>query len=284
MQKSLLSQQYTDGDCTVRAVPLRTLTTLRLGGVASVITPNHEAALVECLTRIGREGARYHILGNGSNTLATDDPLETPVLHTKRLNNVSFCGNLIEVSAGCMLPRLIRQAAEENLGGIEYLASVPGTIGGAICMNAGRGERSGVSINERVISVRLFDGKRIRTFSRQQLNSSYRWTVFRDHPEFCILSAKLRLDSIPREEVLKRVASRLERTRKLEDHSGPNAGSVFRVKKQFASLAGRSVGNARFSALTPNWILSTGASSRELVDLIEKVGSLDELEWSVWQS
>lgn len=265
-----------------RYVDLARHTTLRLGGRAEFHKPADIPSLIELLRRHRVLGQRYHLLGNGSNVLVNDAGLRFPVIATRHLKGLRFDPPYVEAEAGCMLPTLLRSASERNLGGLEFLASVPGTVGGGVCMNAGRGGRARYDLHQRIESVTCFDGARVRVLGPGDLKTGYRWSLFREDPTLCVLSVRLKLEFHPQALVQRRIAERLRLARSREDHSGPNAGSVFRTTKDASVFGGLSVGGARFSEKTPNWIVNRGATFREILSLIRRAGRDDELEWDVW--
>lgn len=263
---------------------MRNYTTLRIGGPAKLYQPCSQEALIALLGELHLRHQAFHVLGNGSNLLVNDDGLERPVIHTGKLQRIQIQSPYVQVDAGCLLPVLLRAACRQNLGGIEYLASVPGTVGGGICMNAGRGPQHGRFIHQVVDSVTCHDGTRVWTFDRSELGTDFRRSRFQDNPELCIVSARLKLE--PRDAFLVRrqIHERLAFAKGREDHSGPNAGSVFRTTKDLASVQGLQKGKARFSRKTPNWIVNQGGNFQEVLELIRSVGTDSELEWDVWHS
>lgn len=266
-----------------RRVPLSEWTTLRMGGAAWVGQPGCQEELISVLQFLRREVIPFLLLGNGSNLLVQDKPLGVPVISTKSLKQLCIEGQTVTAEAGVRLPRLVQFAAQASLGGLEYLASVPGTVGGAICMNAGRGANFAQSVHDRAVWVRVWAEGKVLTLGPKELGSAFRGSIFQTYPEWCVLEAYFRLDPLPRELVRQRVAERLRYTRRREDHSAPNAGSVFRIPKPFGRIRGKQIGNASFSTKTSNWILNRGASFEEMLKLIDITGTREELEWVVWQ-
>ncbi|QDV17101.1 UDP-N-acetylenolpyruvoylglucosamine reductase MurB [Gimesia panareensis] len=266
----------------VRECDLKELTTLQLGGRAEIYTPQDLNQFVDLLKAFHQQNQCYHVLGNGSNLLVNDDQLEIPVVHTKLLNGIRFSPPFVEVEAGYLMPKLVNDACSFHLGGIEYLASIPGTIGGGVCMNAGRGKSYNKSIHQRIVSVRIFDGNKERYIKQNDLKSDYRWSLFREESDMTILSVVLRLEFINPATIRKRIIDRIRFAHHRQDHSAPNAGSVFRVEKNFGQLKGRKIGNACFSSKTCNWILNEGASFKDMMDLILSAGTITDLEWVVW--
>lgn len=265
-----------------RSVHLKHYTTLRLGGKALMFRPATPTALIDLLYYFRQQRQNDHLLGNGSNLLANDADFSTPIIHTGLLNKIRFDSPYVEAEAGCLLPTLVRAVSKINLGGMEYLASVPGTVGGGVCMNAGRGMQFQCYLHQRVESVTCHDGARKWVVGGSALNSGFRWSIFRDDPSLCIISARFKLDVRPLVDIRRQIAERLRLARTREDRSGPNAGSVFRRSKDHSAYRGLRVGQAFFSHKTPNWIINKGATFREILALVRLVGRDDELEWVVW--
>ena len=165
-----------------RKVPLAPYTTLRIGGPAAYFAePENEEELSKLLAWVKREGLFFFILGNGSNVIFDDVGYKGLVISMRRFRNdlikMDLDRSQVTVSAGVSLARLVRFCQESGLAGTEFLAQIPGTVGGALVMNAGfsrhRGQRN--EIGDLVLEVRVLqkDGTPVM-LGREDLKFSYR--------------------------------------------------------------------------------------------------------------
>lgn len=268
-------------------------TSLKVGGPAEwYAAPRTRTELLELLVDCRRLGVPYRLMGRGSNLLIPDEGVAGMVIRTVGLDRtVEINDRYVTVGAGVPLQRLISVAGQSNLGGIEYLFSVPGNIGGAIKMNAGRGAKWGMSVSNHLVRVEVFDGSSVRWLTREACRFEYRSSIFHEHPNWVILSALLELEVVPGAQVREAVRERMEYTRRHQDNKTPNAGSVFkRNYKLDQELRGARVGGASFSTLTGNWIVNLNGTSSDIRKLVDKAIRLHRkrglpepiLEWDAW--
>lgn len=251
---------------------LKPFTTLDVGGPAELFAePASRPELLELVEDAVRGGVPYRLLGRGSNVLVPDAGVYGLVIrNTRACNELSIRGSHVYVGASVPLQRLILECAKHDLGGIEYLYSVPGNVGGAVFMNAGRGAMHKRFISDHIVSVEVFDGSRVRTLSRRKCRFAYRESIFQSMQHALILSTVLRLDPQPHEKVLEQVRERSLLVKETQDNSLPNAGTVF--KSGFSlrgELKGHSHGGAMFSRKTANWIVNhEGATYEDIRNLL----------------
>jgi len=188
--------------------------------------------------------------------------------------------NQVRVEAGCSLQRLVRELAKHNLGGIDFLANIPGSVGGGVVGNAGC---YGKGIGEYVKAVKIFDMAtgREKTLSPRQLQFSYRNSLCKSRPEWIVMEVAIKIVSARKAVVLKAIeAEKMERRRKHPRQ--PSAGSFFKNIDGQATwrlidgtgLRGKTIGGARVSTKHPNFIVNIGRASAEdvkkLVQLVQK--------------
>jgi UDP-N-acetylmuramate dehydrogenase len=144
-------------------------------------------------------------------------------------------------------------------------------VGGAIYMNAGRGEQYNKAISDYVVEVEVFDGERVVTFPKQECAFAYRSSIFQ-RKDWIILGARFAVPAQPRARGLELIAERMRYVREVQDNRMPNAGTVFARHFRLGSqLMGSSVNGAQFSRKTPNWILNTGqATCEDVLRLIRR--------------
>lgn len=249
-------------------------TTLKIGGKADVLSvPENLEELVKEINYCQQNKLTYRILGNGSNLLVYDSGVRGFVI------NLSKCcthleltkDNLVKVGAGVNLHDFIRFSIKNNLYGNEYLSSVPGTIGGAIFMNAGTWTDKNLYISDYLVSVTYFDGEAIQQIDKKDCQFAYRSSIFQSQSKWVIPEALFDLPFQPQEVGEKKRKQRLEWSAQNQDIRYPNAGSIFRQGhgRVFNWLKGLRWGKAGWSSKTGNWINNYGqASSQEVMWLI----------------
>ena len=154
--------------------PLSSYSTLKIGGVGRLgIFPTCEAELCDVLDFLNGTGEKYVVIGKGSNVLFPDEKLDSAVVFTEKLNKAKFIGEAVIASAGCSLTSLARSAAKSNLSGLEFAYGIPGSVGGAVYMNAGA---YGSEISDVIKSVSAYSSreKTVKTLSLSECDFSYR--------------------------------------------------------------------------------------------------------------
>ncbi|AGB33676.1 UDP-N-acetylenolpyruvoylglucosamine reductase [Natrinema pellirubrum DSM 15624] len=274
--------------------PLAEYTWLKIGGPAEIAVPESKEELVQLLRECHTENRAYRLLGNGSNLLVSDDRInELIIKNTVACTDRQFDGNVVSAGASVMVPQFINECIQHELGGYEYLYSVPGTIGGAIYMNAGRGAAHDKTISDYLVSVEVFSDGDTTEIPVDDLNFDHRYSSFQEHDDWVILSATFELPSQSQEEGREKAQQRMEKVNE-RDRSTPNAGSVFksgaRLPLHKIPPGGLSVGNARF--IGPNRIGNDGDATfsdvKRLVSLAKLLNKLvppfqtPEVEWKIW--
>ncbi len=266
--------------------PLHRHTTLRIGGPADAwIAP----ATIACLQRL-RAFCRQHgiatsVLGAGSNLLVRDGGVRGVVLSTDQLRRLEFAdpderGTVaVYVEAGVSTGKLLSQATRRDLGGVEFLGGVPGSIGGGLVMNAGTYLGEFKDVTTAVDSVGT-DGTLIQR-SAVDCGFVYRGSALPRHE--VIVAGHLRLGPRPRAEIEAAVRALRDRRKEREPHGFPNAGSFFKNPPgdyagrliEAAGLKGLRIGVAEVAQAHANWILNVAegpcGSARDTLQLIEKV-------------
>lgn len=244
--------------------PLANHTTFRIGGPAEflVIPPNKES-LIEVVEICRKSKTPFFILGRGSNVLICDEGLKGVVIkNTHACTQLQVDQNYVKAGSSVSLQRLVKFCLENNLYGMEYLYSIPGNIGGAVHMNAGRGKRFAQSISNNVTAVEIFDGKKPKVISNKKCNFGYRSSTFQKKKDWVILSVILNLPKQDRETGEQKIKERIKFVRKEQDLKYPNAGTVFKSGFQpLPEIVGYHIGNAMFSTKTHGWIINLGGAT-----------------------
>jgi UDP-N-acetylmuramate dehydrogenase len=145
---------------------------------------------------------------------------------------------------------------------MEYLYSVPGNVGGAICMNAGRGEAFNKSISDHLVSMEIFDGERVRTITKEEGFFSYRTSVFQKMKNWIVLSVIFELPEQERDVGKQLIKERLAVVKENHDLGYPSAGTLFkRYFRPLPEIIGHRIGNAQFSVKTPGWVINLGGAT-----------------------
>ena len=265
--------------------PLARHTTFRVGGQVRVFArPRTERALFALMESMRELDIPFVVLGEGSNVLAPDGPWEMPVVQLHLACNRLFVSDkasegrkLLYAGAGIKLQQLIGYCIENGLEGIESLAGIPATVGGALVMNA---STSMGAISDCLAQIDLLDPDGLRrSILREQLTPGYRVLV--GIPEnSVVLGACFKLKPCSSGIVKSRVEEILRKRRKTQPLRYPSAGSIFKNPVgQFAGaliekagLKGCRIGDAQVSRKHANWIINRGnALARDIIELIEKI-------------
>lgn len=259
--------------------PLEAWTTVRVGGPAELfVRPGSTDRLVELLRRVREEGAPMYVLGGGANTLVADDGL--PGLTIKLPPEVGreerVAGAMetrITLSAGAPVGRLVGLMKTLGLVGAEFLAGVPGTVGGAVAMNAGTPRGECLSVVE---AIELATASGVGWVARSALTVGYRYTKL--PPGGVVTRVRFVLRAGDAEESSRAMEADLAHRKRTQPLSWPTFGSVFRNPPgdfagrliEAAGLKGHVVGGAQISPLHANWIVNLGgAKAQEIRALIE---------------
>ena len=261
--------------------PMGRHTSFRIGGPARRMAfPASGEQLVLLLAEAERLGARPLVIGNGTNLLCPDAGLDRLVIDTSAaLNRVESTGpDTVTAEAGASLARAADFACRQGLAGLEFAHGIPGTVGGAVCMNAGAygGEMRQV-VQEATV---LFPDEGIRTLSGGDLAFGYRRSFLTDRPDAVVLRAVFRLAPGDPDEIRQQMRELMERRRASQPLDLPSAGSTFkRPKGYFAGtlidqcgLKGLTVGGAQVSEKHAGFIVNRGgATSADVRELIRQV-------------
>lgn len=263
-------------------VNLAQYTTFRMGGTAETLyTPESPEELKSLLDRIPRP---WYSVGGGSNLLINDRKTFPHVINLREFSRdiIPRGEGKYRVGASVRLQQLITAINQEGYGGIEYLYSVPGLVGGAVYMNAGRGEKFHQCISDYILSVEVLqDGER-KTLSKQECGFAHRRSVFQSEEMF-ILSVEFAFKEVAPDEAKRQREERIALCREKQDTSKPNYGTVFcvadrKIMKLFCHPLLGKKGGVRFSGKSPNWMLNAEKGSfRDAVVLLKRVERLHKL-------
>ena len=258
--------------------PMKKHTTFRIGGPADFYVEPDEKQLIKLL-RIAKEcDMPVTVVGNGSNLLVGDGGIRGLTVGIgKGLSKIEVSDNTITAGAGAILASAASKAADASLGGMEFAAGIPGSIGGAVVMNAGAygGEIKDIIISATVLTA---DGQ-VKEIPKEELDLSYRHSCI---PEkgYIVLGAKLALTPKPQEEIRAEMAQLREKRVEKQPLEYPSAGSTFKRPEGYfagklvmdAGLRGYSVGDAQVSEKHCGFVINKGnAAAADVLTLIKDV-------------
>ena len=259
--------------------PLKNHTSFKIGGKClALIEPKYESDLLTIISLLNKNKIKFFVIGNGTNLLVKDKPLNLVIIKlASNFSSVEVLEQNITDLTSASLMSVNKQAINNSLSGLEWSYGIPGTIGGAVYMNAGA---YGGQISDVVESVKFFNGKKIVELKRDELNFKYRSSLFKKHQKFVIISAKLKLKTGQKEEIKLNSQSNLEKRKINHPLNYPSAGSVFkRHKKLIASktidelgLKGYKVGGAEVSTKHAGFIINkNNATYSDVIKLIKYI-------------
>lgn len=262
--------------------PLSDYSSFRIGGPAdALLLPDTEKNLLSLLCFLKREEIPFRVIGNGTNLLFSDDGFRGAVVSTRHVRGVRVLGNTARAAAGTPLNVLCRTLADHSLDGFAPLYGIPGTVGGAVFMNAGA---FGATVSDHLTFVSVYrtaSGK-YETYAKDALAFSYRSSVFSTQRDAIILSAEFALPHGDQENIREKMRQNIAERMEKQPTALPCAGSTFlRPKDGYAAryiedagLKGARIGGAAVSVKHAGFIVNLGGATASdvlaLIDLIQK--------------
>lgn len=254
-------------------------TTFRVGGPADYfVVPSSEEELATVIRLCRESEMPYYIIGNGSNLLAGDKGYRGVMIQVfKSMSSMRVDGKMITAQAGCSLAQIASLAAGESLTGFEFAAGIPGTLGGAVTMNAGAygGEMKDVLVSVRVLNE---EGE-VLELQAEELELGYRTSVIAKKG-YIVLEAVIRLQKGEEEQIRAYMAELREKRVSKQPLEYPSAGSTFKRPEgyfagkliQDAGLKGFRVGGAQVSEKHSGFVINAGeATAADIVELMRQV-------------
>ncbi len=260
-------------------VSFKTLTTFRVGGIAkTVIYPNDSFSLISIIKILKDNDCEYKVFGNGSNILCSEDEYDGFIIRLNRtMNNFFFDEDYLTAQAGCSIINLSYQAMKNSLSGLEFASGIPGTLAGCIFMNAGAYKSDMSNIIE---EVEVLVDDKIIWLNNKECDFSYRHSIFSAHPDWIIISAKIRLHKGDQQQISDLMKNRQERRMATQPLEYPSAGSTFRnTEEHFAwklideiGYRGKKIGGAQVSEKHSNFIINVdNASADDIIKLTDEI-------------
>jgi UDP-N-acetylmuramate dehydrogenase len=258
--------------------PMSRHTTFRIGGSADYFaTPVSCEQISACIRLLREQGVQYYVVGNGSNLLVSDKGFRGVIIQLgKGFSEVKLEGEEITAQAGAMLSGVARAAMNEGLSGMEFASGIPGTIGGAMCMNAGA---YGGEMKDIVTEVTVLENGIVKKLTAQEAKFRYRGSVIADCG-MLVLEARLKLNRGDKQAIANTMSELNQKRNEKQPVELPSAGSTFkRPHGYFAAqlidecgLKGYSVGQAQVSPKHCGFVVNNGgATAAEVMRLIKDV-------------
>lgn len=266
-------------DKVFRAETLQKHTSFKIGGPADLlVTPNSEATLSETLKVIGKTSMPLFIMGNGSNLLVSDKGYRGVIVKiADQMQTFEIQGDRVTVEAGMLLSALSRQILEAELTGFEFASGIPGTIGGAVFMNAGAYDGE---LKDVVEWVRVMDLKgNVKTYTNEEMEFAYRHSILQNREEI-VVACGLLLKKGKYEAIKAKIDDFTEKRTTKQPLQLPSAGSTFKRPTGYfagkliddAGLRGIQLGGAQVSELHSGFVVNVdNATCQDVLDLIAVV-------------
>jgi len=256
-------------------------TTYRVGGKAlAIVSPYNTEELVKLIKYLKDNKINFKILGNGSNLVFSSKGYDGVLIRLDYFDTFYLKNNELKVGAGYSLMRAAMKCSRLGLSGLEFASGIPGSVGGAIFMNAGayKSDMSQVVKSVTVLTPRY----NVKTMSLKSLQFGYRDSYFHHHKDYVILQTTIKLNKGDAKEIMDTIQDRKIRRMASQPLEYPSAGSVFRNPEgMFAGalieelgLKGFKVGGAEVSTKHANFIINkdnaTGDDVQELIYYVQK--------------
>lgn len=261
--------------------PLNRYTSFKIGGNASILfEPSDTRDLINCLKEARKNKMPYFIIGNGTNLLVSDKGFKGVIIKFSSdfFRQINMKNNILTIGPGLCLNELVKFLSKTDFGGFEFLAGIPGTVGGALAMNAGvtiEGKR--YNIGDMVYKIKALNKNgKIVNLSKNDCKFSYRKS---DLNKYIIINAQLKLNTDRKSIVTNRIKDFLSYRKKRQDFSMANAGCIFKNPSIHLSagalidrcgLKGLRYGGAMISNKHANFILNFNrATANDVMQLIK---------------
>ena len=262
-------------------VSLKNYSTFRIGGIAKYFfEANTKEDLISVIKSAKEFKVPFYVIGGGSKLLISDNGFDGLIIRIRN-RNFEVEGNEIKAESGFLMSQLIQIALKESLTGIEWLAGIPGTVGGAIRGNAGA--FSG-SVQDVILSVNAFDVEKEEEIilNKEECLFGYRSSIFKQNPNLIILSCRIGLKKGDKEEIKKEMEKYFSHRRKSHPLQYPSVGCIFKNPKlktgeevpawkviADCGLAGKQIGDVKVSEQHSNFIVNLGdGEAKDVKELI----------------
>ncbi|WP_242240080.1 UDP-N-acetylmuramate dehydrogenase [Bacillus cereus group sp. BfR-BA-01309] len=252
-------------------------TTMKIGGPADIlIVPKHVAGIEKTLQLVKKYKTKWTVIGRGSNLLVSDLGIEGVVIRLgEGLDHLEVEKHRVRVGGGYPLIKLSTLLSRQGLSGLEFASGIPGSVGGAVYMNAGAHQSDISNILSKALI--LFENGTIDWLTHEEMEFSYRTSVLQTKRPGIVLEAEFQLQVGEREGIVSVMQKNKDYRRETQPWNHPCAGSIFRNPIPYfagnliekAGLRGYQIGGAQISEMHGNFIINTGgASAQDVLSLI----------------
>lgn len=269
---------------------ISSLTSWKIGGPAALLLiPDTKEELAEAV-KTGKKSGKFFLLGNGTNILARDEGIFCPIIKLgKGFANYNIEGQTLRAGAAASLISLAVKTAGEGLAGFEFASGIPGTLGGAVIMNAGA---NGSEMKDIIIDVLVYDieEEEYKTFSNEELKFSYRNSLLKNNNRYIVLEANIKLSQGDKNQLLEKIKKSKEERMSKQPYEYPNGGSVFKNPPgmsagkliEDAGLKGFSINDAEVSTKHGNFIINKGnAKAEDVINLIMHIEKVIKEKYNI---
>ena len=258
---------------------MKDYTTYKVGGkVICIAIPDDEQGLIKLLSYIKENNLKHRIIGNGSNVIFNDKGYDGIIIKLNNFNDLKIINNKVIVGAGYMLNKLALRVCRLGLTGMEFATGIPGTVGGAVYMNAGayKTDIGYILTSIKVITPDL----KVKTMYNKELDFHYRTSFLQKNKDYICIEATFSLAKGNSDEIIELIEERKKRRIESQPLEYPSAGSVFRNPEgDFAGrlieelgYKGKTIGGAKVSENHANFIINNGnATGEEIKELINEI-------------
>ena len=278
----------------VDVISLSNYTTYKVGGKSILISPRNITCLIKTIKFLQSNSIKYKVLGNGSNVIFNNSGYDGVIIKLDEFDDLEINGNLVKVGAGYSLMKLALKTCRLGLVGLDFATGIPGTIGGAVFMNAGayKSDMGYVVKSVKVLTPEL----EIKDLDNKDLDFHYRTSFLQKNKSYICLEATIKLRKGNKDLIMEIIEDRRKRRIESQPLEYPSAGSVFRNPEgDFAGrlveeigYKGKSIGGAKVSEKHANFIINSGKATGEdikklITDIQDKVKEKYNIELKVEQ-
>ena len=263
----------------IESANLKKYTTYHAGGIATaIVTPDDEYSLIKLIRFLKDNNIKYKILGRGSNLIFKNETYDGVLIKLDKFDNIDIDGVEITAGAGVPLIKLATRVSRMGYTGLEFATGIPGSVGGAVYMNAGayKSDIGYVLKSAKVITPDL----KIKELTNYDLDFHYRTSFLQKNPGYICISATFILSKGNADEIMQLIEDRRKRRLESQPLEYPSAGSVFRNPEgdyagrliEEIGFKGKKIGGAMVSEKHANFIINyDNATGRDIVELIETI-------------
>ncbi len=257
--------------------PLKKECSFKVGGTCRIaLFPKSAEQITHAVSLLDGQGERFFVIGKASNTLFSDGFIDAALIFCSGADKVSIENNLVTAEAGVSLAALCMRLGREGLSGLEFASGIPGSVGGAVFMNAGA---YGGTVADVIISTLAYDraaGKTVRIYEHE---FDYRKSVYMNNKNLVCLEATMKLNKSDSDAVFAKIRELAAQRREKQPLEYPSAGSYFKRPKddfagrliEAAGLKGAHIGDAEVSCKHAGFIVNKGNASFEDIMRLEEL-------------